>query len=148
MTLESIHDDFTGDTFYTLYEIGDDERNELLILLRWNNNIVCPFCKSGNPYITNRGFKCSNKCCHKKFNVYTKTIFKNNKNFLIYFIIMVDIMLGEHPSTYYAKEEMATQKTAWLIKKKLKCLINQSIKEPVYQLQYLLRQEIPPPPLP
>lgn len=45
--------------------------------IRWAGKPVCPHCGSENPYKTTRGYKCSDKECHKKFTVkvrYLKTL--------------------------------------------------------------------------
>lgn len=47
--------------------------------LRWGGKVVCPHCNSEKVYRTNRGFKCANKECYKKFSVTTQTIFENTK---------------------------------------------------------------------
>lgn len=47
--------------------------------LRWNGNPVCPHCRAEKPYRTNKGFKCSDKRCHKKFSVKVGTIFQKSR---------------------------------------------------------------------
>jgi transposase-like protein len=48
--------------------------------IHWRNTgIICPHCKSGNPYKTNRGYKCRNIECQKKFTAFVGTIFENTK---------------------------------------------------------------------
>ena len=47
--------------------------------IRWGGNPVCPHCSSQNPYKTNRGYKCSNNECYKKFTVKVGTVFENSK---------------------------------------------------------------------
>ena len=46
---------------------------------RWGGNPTCPFCNRPKPYRTDRGFKCSDKKCHKKFTVTVGTVFENTK---------------------------------------------------------------------
>ena len=46
---------------------------------RWDGKVTCPFCNHDHIYITNRGYKCANKTCHKKFSVTVGTIFENTK---------------------------------------------------------------------
>lgn len=41
---------------------------------RWGGNPVCPFCGAEKSYHTDRGYKCRNKECHKKFTVKVGTI--------------------------------------------------------------------------
>lgn len=47
--------------------------------IRWNGQPVCPHCGSTKtPYRTNRGFRCSEKLCTKKFSVKVGTIFEQS----------------------------------------------------------------------
>src|SRR5689334_17353766 len=46
---------------------------------RWGGTPACPFCGIVDPYRTNRGFKCREKSCHKKFSVTVGTIYENSK---------------------------------------------------------------------
>src|ERR1700742_2442250 len=52
---------------------------EYLALQRWNGTVTCPHCKSTKVYVTNRGYKCANNECYKKFSVTTGTIYENTK---------------------------------------------------------------------
>ncbi len=87
--------------------------------IRWNGKPVCPHCGSEKtPYRTNRGFKCSNKECYKKFTVKTGTIFDNSKiSFRIWFAAI--FLAGSHrkgiSSRQLARELGITQKTAWFV---------------------------------
>ena len=70
--------------FKTLPQLLDYFRDEqvckdYLAMHRWNGNITCPFCGHDHIYITNRGYKCASKACHKKFSVTVGTIFENTK---------------------------------------------------------------------
>lgn len=47
--------------------------------IRWNDNVTCQHCNSVNPYKTNRGFKCRNIECQKKFSALVGSIFENTK---------------------------------------------------------------------
>lgn len=47
--------------------------------VRWNGNVTCPHCGSENPYKTNRGYKCKNIECQKKFSSLVGSIFENTK---------------------------------------------------------------------
>lgn len=46
---------------------------------RWGGTPACPHCGSIKVYTTNRGYKCGEKECHKKFSVTVGTIFENSK---------------------------------------------------------------------
>jgi transposase-like protein len=47
--------------------------------IRWNDKITCPHCGHEKIYRTNRGFKCANSKCYKKFSAKSGTIFENSK---------------------------------------------------------------------
>jgi len=70
--------------FRTLPQLLDffkDEQTckDYLAKHRWNDKVTCPFCDHDHIYITNRGYKCANKECHKKFPVTVGTILENTK---------------------------------------------------------------------
>jgi len=71
--------------FKTLPQLFDFFKDEETCLAYWENihwhntGIICPHCKAGNPYKTNRGYKCRNKECQKKFSALVGTIFENTK---------------------------------------------------------------------
>ena len=70
--------------FKTLPQLFDYFNNEETCLsyweqVRWNGNVTCPHCGNGNPYKTNRGYKCKNKECQKKFSSLVGSIFENSK---------------------------------------------------------------------
>jgi transposase-like protein len=52
---------------------------EHLEKIRWNGKVTCPHCSSELTYRTNRGFKCGNKECYKKFTVKVGTMFESSK---------------------------------------------------------------------
>lgn len=47
--------------------------------VRWNGNVTCPHCGSDKAYKTNRGYKCKNIECQKKFSAISGSIFENSK---------------------------------------------------------------------
>jgi transposase-like protein len=71
--------------FKTLPQLFDFFKDEETCLTYWENirwgntGVVCPHCESGNPYKTNRGYKCRNIECQKKFSAITGSIFENTK---------------------------------------------------------------------
>ncbi len=86
--------------------------------IRWNGNPVCPHCGSEKPYKTNRGYKCSNKDCHKKFTVRVGTIFENSKiPFRIWFaaIYLATTHKKGISSVQLSIDLGITQKTAWFV---------------------------------
>ncbi|HTA62002.1 MAG TPA: IS1595 family transposase, partial [Bacteroidia bacterium] len=86
--------------------------------LRWNGKPVCPHCDSEKPYKTNRGYKCSNAECHKKFTVKVGTIFENSKiSFRTWFaaIYLCTSSKKGISSVLLAEQLDITQKTAWFV---------------------------------
>ncbi len=70
--------------FKTLPQLFDFFKDEVICStyweqVRWEGNVTCPHCDSVNPYKTNRGYKCRNIECQKKFSAITGTIFENTK---------------------------------------------------------------------
>src|SRR3990172_6460632 len=67
--------------FKSLTHLLDHFRDEQTCIeyyeaIRWNGNPVCPHCGAEKPYKTNRGYKCSDSVCYKKFTVKVGTIFE------------------------------------------------------------------------
>jgi transposase-like protein len=95
--------------------------------LRWNGKPVCPHCGvDKTPYRTNRGFKCSDKDCHKKFTVKTGTIFDNSKiSFRIWFaaIFLADSNRKGISSLQLSRELGITQKTAWFVLHRVRTML-------------------------
>jgi transposase-like protein len=86
--------------------------------LRWNGNPVCPHCGAGKPYATNRGWKCANSSCYKKFTVKVGTIFENSKiPFQTWFAaIYLCTSSKKGVSSVLLGEQLGiTQKTAWFV---------------------------------
>ncbi|MFX0555732.1 IS1595 family transposase [Maribacter sp. CXY002] len=86
--------------------------------IRWGNDPACPHCGGLNPYKTNRGYKCRNKECHKKFTVKVGTIFENSKiPFRIWFAAIW--LCTEHKkgisSVQLGIDLGIPQKTAWFV---------------------------------
>ena len=70
--------------FKTLPQLFDFFKDEQTCIayweqIRWNGIATCPHCESINPYKTNRGYKCRNIECQKKFTAIVGTIFENTK---------------------------------------------------------------------
>lgn len=109
--------------FKSLPELLDYFREEKTCIeyyekLRWNGNPVCPHCGAENPYKTNRGYKCSDSDCHKKFTVRVGTIFENSKiKFRIWFaaIYLATTHKKGISSVQLALDLGITQKTAWFV---------------------------------
>lgn len=90
---------------------------EFLIQQRWNGKPTCPHCGSmKTPYNTNRGYKCSEKECHKKFSVISGTIFENTKIPLSLWFAAIYLATAHKKgisSHQLGRDLGCTQKTAW-----------------------------------
>ena len=85
---------------------------------RWGGNVTCHHCGHEKVYKTNRGFKCANPACHKKFTVTTGTIFENTKIGLrTWFAAMYLVSVSKKgvSSVQLADQLGITQKTAWFV---------------------------------
>lgn len=103
-----------------LLDFFKEEKNciEYYARLRWNGNPTCPHCESEKPYVTDRGYKCSNSECHKKFSVKVGTIFEgSNIKFRIWFaaIYLCTSSKKGISSLQLAEQLGVTQKTAWFM---------------------------------
>lgn len=100
---------------------------------RWGDNLACPHCgNAGKIYHTNRGFKCGEKLCGKKFTVISGTIFENTKISLrIWFGAMYLISTSKKgvSSLQLAEQLGITQKTAWFINHRVRAMLTDSCDE-------------------
>ena len=90
---------------------------------RWGGNVACVHCGSLKVYRTNRGFKCGEKLCSKKFSVTVGTIFENTKFSLsIWFAAMYLISTSKKgiSSLQLAEQLGITQKTAWFVNHRIR----------------------------
>lgn len=98
---------------------SEDTCIEFLKKQRWNNKPVCPHCGSmKKPYETNRGYKCSEKECRKKFSITTGTIFENTKIKLSLWYAAIYIASAHKKgisSHQLARDLGVTQKTGWFM---------------------------------
>ena len=109
--------------FKSLPQLLDHYKDEKVCIahyekLRWNGKPICPFCKAEKPYKTNRGYKCSNNKCYKKFTCRVGTIFENsNISFRIWFgaIYLATASKKGISSVQLAINLDITQKTAWFV---------------------------------
>lgn len=86
--------------------------------MRWNGNPTCPHCGKEKPYKTNRGYKCSNNECYKKFTVKVGTIFQNSKIPFRLWFAAIYLATGHKKgisSVQLATNLGITQKTAWFM---------------------------------
>jgi transposase-like protein len=100
---------------------------------RWGGNVSCPHCgNAGKIYRTNRGFKCGEKLCGKKFTVISGTIFENTKISLrVWFGAMYLISTGKKgvSSLQLAEQLGITQKTAWFVNHRIRAMLIDSNPE-------------------
>lgn len=85
---------------------------------RWGGTPACPFCGVINPYRTNRGFKCREKTCGKKFTVKVGTIYENSKISLRNWFVAGYLCLSSKKgisSLQLSRQLGITQKTAWFV---------------------------------
>ena len=85
---------------------------------RWGGKPICPHCGCDKIYRTNRGYKCGNKECRKKFSVTVGTIFENSKIGLrTWFAAMFLISTSKKgvSSLQLATQLGITQKSSWFV---------------------------------
>lgn len=85
---------------------------------RWGGTVACPFCGVINPYRTNRGFKCRDKQCHKKFTVTVGTVYENTKIPLRTWFAAIYLCTSSKKgisSLQISRQLGITQKTAWFV---------------------------------
>lgn len=95
--------------------------------LRWNGKPVCPHCNSKNPYKTNRGYKCSNPECYKKFSVTVGTFFENTKIQLSKWFIAMYLVTSHKKglsSMQLSKDIDVSQKTAWFMLHRIRLMLS------------------------
>lgn len=111
------------DNFKTLIDLFDyfnteEKCREYLEQQRWNGTPACPFCGALNPYRTNRGFKCREKECHKKFSVTVGTIYENSKVPLRKWFAAIYLCTSSKKgisSLQLSRQIGITQKAAWFV---------------------------------
>lgn len=101
---------------------------------RWGGNPACPHCGSIKVYRTNRGFKCGEKECYKKFSVTVGTIFENSKIGLrTWFAAMYLCTTSKKgiSSLQLAEQLGITQKTAWFVLSRIRTMLADNNNEPL-----------------
>lgn len=123
--------------FKSLPELLDyfkDERTciEYYEQIRWNGKPTCPHCGTAKSYKTNRGYKCSNSDCFRKFTVKVGTIFENSKiPFRIWFgaIFLATNHKKGISSLQLASDLAITQKTAWFVLHRIREMLKSNAPE-------------------
>jgi len=93
---------------------------------RWGETPACPHCGNVGAYITNRGYKCKAKECHKKFTVTTGTVFENTKIELRYWFAAIYLATAHKKgisSLQLSRDLNITQKTAWFILHRIRLML-------------------------
>lgn len=101
---------------------------------RWGDHVACPHCGSIKIYHTNRGYKCGEKECAKKFSLITGTIFENTKIGLrTWFAAMYLCTTSKKGiSSVQLSEQLGiTQKTAWFVLSRIRTMLADNINEPL-----------------
>lgn len=109
--------------FKTVLQLHDYFKDEATCLAyleqqRWGSNPTCPFCGTEKPYRTDRGFKCRNSACFKKFTVKVGTIYENSKIPLRTWFAAIYVCTAHKKgisSCQLARDLGITQKTAWFV---------------------------------
>lgn len=110
-------------TFKNLQELFDTLKDEAtcrkyLEQQRWNGSPECPFCACTKVYRTNRGFRCGDRYCGKKFSVTVGTIYENSKIGLRTWFAAVYLFTSSKKgisSLQLGRQLGVTQKTAWFM---------------------------------
>ncbi len=100
------------------YFSNENTCKEHLEKIRWNGHVICPHCGHEKVYKTNRGFKCANPKCYKKFSVITGTYFENTKIKLSKWFLTLYIISAHKKgisSLQLSRDIAVTQKTAWFM---------------------------------
>lgn len=129
--------------FKTLLQLLDYFKDEetckaYLEQQRWGGTPACPFCGVVDPYRTNRGFKCRDKQCHKKFSVTVGTIYENSKIELRTWFAAIYLLTSAKKgisSLQLHRQLGVTQKTAWFINHRIREMLK--TKAP-----FMLRKEV------
>jgi transposase-like protein len=86
---------------------------------RWGDKPYCPHCGSTKtPYRTDRGFKCSEKACYKKFSVTVGTIFEQSHIPLRTWFAAIYLITAHKKgisSLQLSRDLNITQKAAWFL---------------------------------
>lgn len=106
---------------------------EYLILQRWNGQPVCPHCGSAkSPYVTNRGYRCREKECDKKFTVITGTIYENTKVSLRLWFAALYLITAHKKgisSLQLSRDLNITQKTSWFMLHRIREMLKNNSME-------------------
>jgi transposase-like protein len=123
--------------FKSLLQVLDYFKNEetcinYLASQRWGETPSCPHCGNVGAYVTNRGFKCKAKECHKKFTVTSGTIFENTKISLRLWFATIYLATAHKKgisSLQLSRDLNITQKTAWFLLHRVREMLTNNAPE-------------------
>jgi transposase-like protein len=120
------------------YFRDDDVCRAYLEQQRWGGTPACPFCGVVDPYRTNRGFKCREKSCGKKFSVTVGTVYENSKIPLRTWFAAIYLCTSSKKgiSSLQASRQLGiTQKSAWFLLHRIREMLR--VKAP-----YMLNDQV------
>jgi transposase-like protein len=128
-------------TFKNLQQLFDTFNDEetcrhYLEQQRWNGNVECPFCGCTKVYRTNRGFKCADKFCAKKFSVTVGTIYENSKVGLRTFFAALYLISSSKKgisSLQLSRQLGITQKSAWFVLHRIREMLKDKTPHAPYE---------------
>jgi transposase-like protein len=91
--------------------------------LRWGGHVTCIHCGHDKVYRTDRGFKCGNPQCYKKFSVKVGTIFENSKIPLRIWFAAIYLCTSHKKgvsSLQLGRDLNIPQKTAWFLGQRIR----------------------------
>lgn len=100
---------------------------DYLASMRWDGNVCCPHCGNDKVYTTDRGYKCADKTCHKKFSVTVGTVFEGSKIKLSLWFAAVYLATAHKKgisSLQLSRDLGVTQKTAWFMLHRIREMLN------------------------
>ncbi len=119
----------TAPQFKNLIDVLDYFKEEttcrmFLAQQRWGDKPCCPHCGNAEKiYVTNRGYKCAEKSCTKKFSVTTGTVMENTKIKLrLWYAAMYLISSHKRGVSSYelARDLKISQQTAWFLNHRIR----------------------------
>lgn len=116
---------------------------EYLEQQRWNGEITCPHCLTGNPYKTvtrstkpemegTFDYRCRNKECFKKFTAISGTIFENTKISLKTWFAAIYLATSHRKgisSLQLSRDLSVTQRSAWFLLHRIREMVKDNLPE-------------------
>lgn len=123
--------------FSNLFQLFDFFKDEAVCLsyweqIHWGGQPVCPHCECEKVYKTNRGYKCANKECFKKFTAISGTIFENTKIPLRLWFGAIYLMTAHKKgisSLQLGRDLGVQQRTAWYLLHRIREILKENEPE-------------------